>query len=198
MLKISNYYNSFKRWYYSIVIKKRVNLSNISIVSMNCIGGVLYHDAHSRFLSPTVNLYFSATGFLRFVNNLEHYLSVTPVIYEGDHYPIGYIDDIEIRFMHYKSVSDAFEKWEKRKKRINIDKVFVIMVEQNGFTDECFDSFNRIIYPKLLFSRNKEHRGKDVVYLKEYKDLPELPNIIDNRKMYKSMILPKRIQKEFN
>ena len=43
--------------------------SEFTIISSNCIGGVIYSDLHRKFLSPTINLFFSAKDFLKFVFN---------------------------------------------------------------------------------------------------------------------------------
>ena len=179
-------------------VRRSVDLTNVSLISMNCIGGVFYHDVEARFLTPTINLFFTADDFIKFVNHMEHYLSVTPIVTMGKEYPVGQLDDIKIYFMHFNSIDDAFNKWEERKKRINPDRVFVIMVEQNGFTDQNFHDFLRIKYPKILFTRNPNHRSDNVVYYEKYKDLEELPNIIDKREFYKDMKLPQAVNKAYN
>lgn len=46
--------------------------------------------------------------------------------------------------MHYDSCEDALQKWEDRKKRVNPQKIFVIMVEQNGFSKEDFENFKKL------------------------------------------------------
>lgn len=179
-------------------VKQSVDLTNVSLISMNCIAGVFYHDVEARFLTPTINLFFTADDFIKFVNRLEYYLSISPEVMMGEKYPIGQLDDIKIYFMHFNSIEDALSKWEERKKRINPDRVFVIMVEQNGFTDQNFHDFLRIKYPKILFTRNPNHRSDNVVYYEKYKDLEELPNIIDKREFYKDMKLPQAVNKAYN
>ena len=186
---------------YTVLMKKVksiVDLSDVSLISMNCIAGVFYHDVEARFLTPTINLFFTADDFIKFVNRLEYYLSISPEVMMGEKYPIGQLDDIKIYFMHFNSIEDALSKWEERKKRINPDRVFVIMVEQNGFTDQNFHDFLRIKYPKILFTRNPNHRSDNVVYYEKYKDLEELPNIIDKREFYKDMKLPQAVNKAYN
>lgn len=186
---------------YTVLVKKVksiVDLSDVSLISMNCIAGVFYHDVEARFLTPTINLFFTADDFIKFVSHLEYYLSVTPKVTMGKEYPVGQLDDIKIYFMHFNSIDDAFNKWEERKKRINPDRVFVIMVEQNGFTDQNYFDFQRIKYPKILFSRNPKYQADDVVYFEKYKDLEELPNIIDKREFYKDMKLPQAVNKAYN
>lgn len=179
-------------------VRRSVDLTNVSLISMNCIGGVFYHDVEARFLTPTINLFFTADDFIKFVNHMEHYLSVTPIVTMGKEYPVGQLDDIKIYFMHFNSIEDALSKWEERKKRINPDRVFVIMVEQNGFTDQNFHDFLRIKYPKILFTRNPNHQSDDIIYFEKYRDLEELPNIIDKREFYKDMKLPQAVNKAYN
>lgn len=103
-------------------VQGKVYLSDISLISMNCIGGTFYHDMNCKFLTPTVNLFFTASDFIKFVNDLDYYLSFTPVVEMGEKYPIGTLDDIKIFFMHYDSCEDALQKWEDRKKRVNPKK----------------------------------------------------------------------------
>lgn len=70
-----------------------------------------------EYLSPTIGLYFYTPDYLKFCQNLRHYIesdlsfiSYTESKYKEDlvshgntHCPIGRIDDIEIIFLHYKS-----------------------------------------------------------------------------------------------
>ena len=93
-------------------VQGKVYLSDISLISMNCIGGTFYHDMNCKFLTPTVNLFFTASDFIKFVNDLDYYLSFTPVVEMGEKYPIGTLDDIKIFFMHYDSCEKKKKKWE--------------------------------------------------------------------------------------
>ena len=193
-----NFYYTQKRRILSRIVKKKVDFSEISLISQNCIGGIIYHDANQRFLSPTVNLYILPKDFIKFVNNLDYYLSLTPNVEMGKAYPIGTLGDIKINFMHYSSPKEAVEKWEERKQRINFNKIFVIMVERDGFDDEDFKEFLKIKYPKILFTRNEEYISDNSVYLKKFKNEKELPDIIPGRYMYKNMTLVKLINEAFN
>lgn len=188
-----NFYYTQKRRILSRIVKKKVDFSEISLISQNCIGGIIYHDANQRFLSPTVNLYILPKDFIKFVNNLDYYLSLTPKVKMGKAYPIGTLGDIKINFMHYSSPEEAVEKWEERKQRINFNKIFVIMVERDGFDDEDFKEFLKINYPKILFTRNEKYISDNSVYLKKFKNEKELPDIIPGRYMYKNMTLVKLI-----
>ncbi len=195
---MSERYNTWRRRILSRIVKKNLNLSDVSLISMNCVGGILYHDCESRFLSPTIDLYFSATDFIKFVNHLDLYLDETPKVDMGPQFPIGILKDIKIYFMHYNTPEEALSKWEERKKRINKDKIFVIMVDCNGFNDEDFENFKNIKYPKYLLTNKKEHIFEDSVYMPRYKDLKEVPDVIPGRWMYYKMALPNAIQKAMN
>lgn len=190
-----NFYYTQKRRILSRIVKKKVNISNVSLISQNCIGGVIYHDTNQKFLSPTVNLYILPKDFIKFVNNLNYYLSLTPKVEMGEKYPIGFLDDIKIYFMHYSSPEEAVEKWEERKQRINFNKIFVIMVERDGFDDEVFKDFLNIKYPKILFTRNEKYISNNSVYLKKFKNEKELPNIIPGRYIYKYLKIVKLLNR---
>lgn len=57
--------------------KNRQNLVNtdFSLISANCIGGVISHELGLQFLSPTVNLFMSGKDFVKFCSDLKHYTS---------------------------------------------------------------------------------------------------------------------------
>lgn len=38
--------------------RERLNCDDVTIISTNCTGGILYHDLGLEFKSPTVNLFF--------------------------------------------------------------------------------------------------------------------------------------------
>lgn len=101
---------------------------NVTILSSNCLGGLLYHELGLQFLSPTVNVRFSSPEFVKFIVNIEHYLNAKLEPLNTDEpYPVAMLDDIKIRFVHYHSFDDAVVTWEKRKKRIVWERCFVIL-----------------------------------------------------------------------
>lgn len=191
-------YSTWRIRILSRIVKSQLDLSNVSLISMNCIGGIVYHDCNQKFLSPTVNLYFYPSDFIKFVNNLDFYLSKTPMVTMGQKYPIGEIEDIKIYFMHYNSPEEALSKWEERKIRINRDRIFVIMVERDGFNKECFEGFKKIKYPKMLFTKTKEYECEDSLFMNKYRNLDQIPDIIPGRYMYYKMKLINSIKKAYN
>ena len=191
-------YLTWSRRILTRIVRRRIDISDVSLISMNCIGGILYHDCEQKFLSPTVNLYFTAPDFIKFVNHLDTYLNMTPDVVMGEEFPVGTLGDIKIYFMHFDTPEQAREKWEERKTRINKDKMFVIMVEKEGFDDKVFEAFQQIPYPKFLFTRAEKYKCPDSLYMARYKGEPELPNIIPGRYMYDGMKLVNAIRRSYS
>lgn len=175
--------------------KKQLNNDNFTIISQNCTGGVFYHDMKIKFLSPTINLHFKSKDFIRFVNNIEYYLSQELVMRYGEFYPIGRLDDIEIYFNHYETCKEAVEKWNQRKERINLEKIFVLITDRDGFNEELFNEFINIKYPKLLFTGNKKYKNENSIYYSEFEDNNQIGDILSNKKFYKEYKLINCINK---
>lgn len=55
-------------------MRRQLINKDITFLTPNCIGGILFHDLGLRFMSPTVNLMMSQTDFLQFVLHLDTYL----------------------------------------------------------------------------------------------------------------------------
>ena len=128
--KAESFYNKRQR--------KRISNKNFSIFSPNCMAGNIYHILGMRFLSPTINCWMSDDDYLKFVTNLDYYLSfdIQQVKNESAKYPIGSLDDIEIHFNHYQSFKEAKDKWVERSKRINFDNMYIIFINKNKWSLE--------------------------------------------------------------
>lgn len=171
-------------------IRRQLKVGDVTIISQNCIGGVFYHDMGMQFSSPTINLFFMEPDFVRFVMKLEHYLHCTLHVSMGSHYPIGTLDDITIHFMHYKTCQEAFTAWERRKQRVNLDRVLVVATDRNGFDDEAFRLWKDIPYPKVLFTVNPRYVEEvGTVFFSQFQDQPFVPDLIPNRHFYQNGVL---------
>lgn len=108
--------------------------SDLTIFSNNCWGGYTYHRLGMKFQSPLINMYFPDCDYLNFLGNPKKYLLTDLVLKEmcydeniDSYYPICYCDDVLMYFLHYNSFEEVKEKWNKRKKRINWNNIFVMM-----------------------------------------------------------------------
>ena len=125
-------------FYRKRLVRRLTNLAP-SILSLDCVGGVMAHDLRLRFNSPTVNLFFESCGdFIDYVADLRYYsqaeLCECPYAYEGARrYPVGMLKgngtlpDIKIHFLHYRSFEEAREKWLERSGRLDFDNLCVVM-----------------------------------------------------------------------
>ena len=164
--------------------------NEISVISQNCIGGVFSHDMGQEFRSPTINLYITAADFIKFVNNLEHYLAADLMLRWGEEYPIGKVDDVELQFMHYDTCQQARDAWERRKKRVNLSRVLVLSTDRDGFDDGAFEQWKMISYPKLLFTAQERYAGHpDTLYFPQYKANGCVPDLVPKREFYRDQLL---------
>lgn len=177
-----------KRDYIAQKACKQLKARDFSIISQNCIGGVLYHDAGMEFLSPTVNLFFKEPDFVRFVLNLEYYLNLNLEMHWEEEYPVGKLEDISIYFMHYRTCREAREAWNRRKKSINWNKIIVLATDMDGFDEDSWTLWNQIKYPKILFTVTERNAPGVVVYPQNRKN-GFVHNLIPDREFYKDGVL---------
>ena len=171
-------------------MRGKVKETQYTIFSQNCIGGVFYHDMGEAFLSPTINLYFPAEDFVKFVLHLEEYLSLPLKMSWKESYPVGTLGDVTIYFQHYRSCTEAAEVWERRKKRIQWDRIVIFSTDREDFNDEVFRLWNQIPYPKVLFTAQKRYAQQaDSVYFPEYEQDGFVPDLIPNREFYRNETL---------
>ena len=156
----------------------------VSIISQNCIAGVFYNDMQMQFLSPTINLYFDCPDFVRFVLNLQYYVGKELKMEWGEEYPIGVIEDIRIHFMHYQTCTEAKVAWERRCKRLNWERIFVLSTDMMNFSEELFEKWKCIQYPKILFS-SKKWEDESCVWYPEYEKNGKVVDLIPKREFYK-------------
>ena len=142
--------------------KKRIPpFSNgVTILSNNCIGGCIYHDTGKQFLSPTINLFMSIDDFISFCLDLKYYIEQDLIeVNDGSKvFPIGKLGGkgktITLNFQHYKTFSDAWQKWDDRKRRIIFSNIVVFLEAPNGLTPEQIAKIKKMPYKTIVFGPN--------------------------------------------
>lgn len=167
--------------------RKRLKNKDISIISMNCTGGILSHDLGMQFKSPTVNLFFRAEDFIKFCENLEYYLGIDEFvectdssIIEERTYPIAYLGDLTLFLVHYHSVTEAQKKWNERKKRVNWDNIVIINTDREGMTEELKERFEKLPYRKVMFVHQPDEKHPSCFYIRGYENQASVGIITDH------------------
>ncbi len=135
LTKVINRWYHIKRKRWLRFIRKRNQNHDFSLISNDCIGGVICHDLGEQFRSPLVNVGISNDSYLDFVQNLEYYLSCEIKEKKDDSkpYPVGILipkDNehiaVELNFVHDHSYEAACQSWKKRCTRVNYDSLYFI------------------------------------------------------------------------
>lgn len=154
--------------------RKFIKNKDFTIISNNCIGGVISHDLGLKFLSPTVNLYIEPHDFVKFVSNLEFYLDQEFTEIESyKDYPVGRLYDILVYFKHYDTFDEAVVKWNERKERINYNNLFVMMTDRFFCSYEDAVAFDNLPYKNKVLLMSSEKKWYDIscgVKMKKYND----------------------------
>lgn len=167
-IKLSKMYRGLLRHNLNKKNRKRLENSQVSILSSNCIGGVLYHELGLKFLSPTINLYMEPKYFIKFLKNPNKYYKkemkvVNPSEY---HYPVVQVEDIILHCVHYHTVQEVSEKWNIRFERINWDNIRIIMSERDGCTEQDIINFDKLPYKhKVVFVHREMPEIKSAIHI---------------------------------
>lgn len=167
-------------------MRERLKNKEVTFLTPNCIGGILFHDLGLKFLSPTVNLMMTQRDFLQFVLHLKVYLDGKFDFFEDSNYscPCAFlkaegVPDIKVHFTHYATEEDALKGWNARKERINWDNVFVFIEERDGITEEELRSLASLPAKGVVaFTCNEYTDMPYAVYLPKYHEAGEVGNIL--------------------
>ena len=161
----------FARIYYRKLRKKLKN-HNFTILSSNCIGGILYHRFGEKFCSPTINLWMHERDFQKFCLNVKYYRECQlEFVYSEKKYPVANLGKgnmaIKIFFMHYKSQQEALDKWNERIKRIDEKNLYVIATDNEGMTEELLSKWKAMQCRNIVVFTAKKYQELDYTFLLE-------------------------------
>ena len=155
---------------------KRLENKDFTIFSSNCIGGIMYHNLHLKFLSPTINLWIEPADYVAMLRDPKKYFVSGKMVEVKDStlpYPVGSIYGKRIYGEHYKNFEELSLKWDQRVQRINWNNIYVFFIERDGATIEDLTNFDTLPFNKVVFTK-KEYPG--------LKNSIVLPNTFDNEK----------------
>ncbi|MDD3589541.1 MAG: DUF1919 domain-containing protein [Thermoguttaceae bacterium] len=156
----------------------RLTNVDFSILSQNCVGGMFYHDLGLRFLSPTINLFFDAENFIRFLERPQFYTTqpLRMIHLDESPYPLGQLDDVTIHFNHYHrdyaSDNECIQKWNDRVARIRWENLYVIATDRDGMNSELMARFNQLPYRKIMYVARPYGQYPWAIYLPAFAGRP--------------------------
>jgi len=186
--------NKLLRNLFSNFRKKKLKNLNFTIISNNCWGGTIYESYNLPKQTPTVGLFFEADDYIKFISNLKLYLNKKIKFIEYDKSTrykkginekciVGKLNDIEIYFLHYSSEKEVLDKWYRRIKRINYDKILYKFNDQNGCTQKNVeDFFNLPLKNKIFFTVNEYFIDNDRVV--KFKKIPGEKTIMTSQEPF--------------
>lgn len=145
--------------------------------------------------------------YIKFITNLSYYLDqdIEFINYTESKYadslaqkgetnvPIGLLGDVEVVFLHYHSVEEAREKWNRRKRRVHPENIWFKISEMNGCTQEHLKTFDALPTNKKILLAAHQY---DLDYCVYRSDWASMGHIDDDTSLFnKGFNLAKTINK---
>jgi uncharacterized protein (DUF1919 family) len=192
---------SFVDRFFSWIPRSKLRNTRFSIIGNNCFVGGMYHKYGLKYSSPTIWTYIFPDEYLRFLGNLDWYLTQPMQFIEtskhevskrytqltGRVYPIGLLGgDVEIHFMHYKTPEEAAEKWGMRLRRLCRDNLFVVFSDSEEFEEKHLERFAVLPFEhKVFFSAKPRFDFPGTVFVRDYAGAPYIFDVTRNRRYEK-------------
>ena len=156
------------------IARKRLRVSNFTILCNTCVGGVIYNKLGQPFLTPTINIGFCDKDFFKFIHNLDFYLYECKLefIETDKFFPVAYLGDIRLEFVHYHTEDEARNKWEERIKRVNKDNLYLICSDRPNGGKET-----EVTYEDIKSLKDYPCKNKVVFSTKHYEDIDYIINL---------------------
>ena len=148
---------------YSVLLKEGTSIERYialksnppTIISNNCWGAYTYQTLYLKYTSPFIYTYImDDVHYIKLLQKPEYYMEQS-ISYkkngynfgENKEYPIYDCGDIELHFFHATNRDDVIECWERRKRRIDWDNLFVMMYTESY---QIADAFSQLPYKKKI------------------------------------------------
>ncbi len=148
------------------------SINGISILSNLCWGGIAAHTLGIECCSPTKDLWISESEFLKLLKNLNFYLSLDPVFvgwaeadgrFDAARYPLLAIGDIVLHCNHDTDPEKAYEKWQRRKTKINYENLIAVLITENPELEKQFYQLDNITKKYCLVPWKSSYRHSILV-----------------------------------
>ncbi len=145
--------NTGYEWY----MRKRLKNKDFTILSSNCIGGIIYHRLGLQFRSPTINLWMRQRDCMKLAADIDKYKRHKLRFVESEYsYPVAKLDDITIYFNHSADETSAADGWYRRMERINKDNIYLIIYDCEDLTNEEIMNMKKLPCKRCVLLTEKE------------------------------------------
>ena len=144
--------------------KRYINLveNPVTILSDDCWGGYVYHRLSLPFSSPLINIFWEKEEFAKFMQDPIFYLNSELTMVRESNLragipPLGQLGredkTVQLILNHNINFAEAKEQWDRRKKRININNLFIKFSFESSDEqrEKYLKDFENIPYNKVLF-----------------------------------------------
>lgn len=161
--------------------RSRLNNIDFSIISNNCWGGYISQYFLIPYNSPFVGMFIFAPDYIELLGEfhthmdnklifidpkMSHYANELTKWNTLGKYPIAKLGNVELHFLHYKNQTEATDKWERRKARINYDKLIVKFCDRDLATEELIKKFDELHFINKICLTSKTYQYKSCLRLK--------------------------------
>ena len=171
ILKVFDRYQHFVKRRYLKESLHKLKVTDFSVISSNCWGGILYNDLKIPYQTPFVNMFMHAPCYIKLLQDFRAYIAKELVIVQRSKYkmeltdyPIGLLGDIEIHFIHYTLNDDVVGKWRVRVQRVNFEKLLFVLTERDFCSFENLEKFDTLSWPNKICFTAKEHGLKNEIH----------------------------------
>ena len=127
---------------------------------------------HKEFNSPTVNIFFSASDYIKFLKDPAAYmdLPMQEIQQQEFAYPLAGLGDLMLYLVHYDSVAQAQKKWNIRKERLKKwGGGYRIMNDRNGCAEQDLLDFDALPYEhKVVFTHVPHPEIQSAFYIRGF------------------------------
>ncbi len=155
-----------KRW------RKQCPFRDFTIISQDCMGGIIYNRLGMPFYSPTINFLFLGENFCKLAERPSYYFDfdAAPVSTENSPYPNSVtikVSDIFIKCPHHNAPEDAASCWNRRRTRVNLNRMIIIANTWDLLGDPGFiERIAALSLPKIIFTADaKLKRNADFLWI---------------------------------
>lgn len=148
----------------------RLKNSRLSIISRTCLGGMLSRTIGLEYLSPFRNMNIGEDDYIKLLNNFDEYMKYD-LIYTGEqqfnsseqiYYPIMRLNDIKIRYPHFRRASTAISDWNDRKDKLNHSSLFIVNFTER---EDMARAFSQVPFSHKVCFTNFRSEIPNTIYL---------------------------------